>query len=142
MPAHNGALARLRAYATTVECFGIIDAAACIGTTERRAYDSVRRMIDVGQLFACGTIGHHNRRYTVHKHVADRIDAEAAPKPMTELRWRKKLGACLGGLSDLESLKLRVIVNEDTDCWIWQGAPRMRPAVLSRWRASTARRPA
>lgn len=44
---------------------------------------------------------------------------------MTELtgeRLRRKIGNCLGAINDIPSLMLRVKVDEDTGCWVWQAS--------------------
>lgn len=119
---HTGALARLREYAATVADFGLREAAAAIGTTERRAFNQVRQMVKAGQLHHCGPRGNNLRRYATSANRAAEINAECAPVRLDEEGMRRKIGQCLGGLRDLDGIKVRSAEDEDSGCWNWKGA--------------------
>lgn len=122
---HDGSKDRTRAFARTVESFGAADLAAHLGKTIRAAQQVVAQESRDGRLIPCGLKGAGLRRYTIHLEVAARIDAEALPKPLSEQGMRRKIGACLGGLSDdIESLRIRCDIEADDpdSCWLWTGA--------------------
>jgi hypothetical protein len=123
---HDGSVGRAREFAKTVEHFSAAELAVHLGKTARAAQQTITYEHRAHRLIGCGPRGGTGlRRYTIHPDVAARIDAEAAPKPLSEQGMRRKIGACLGGLSDdIESLRVRCdIADDDPDtCWLWTGA--------------------
>jgi hypothetical protein len=155
--AQDGTKARARAYYGTRESFTASELAAFLGKPERTVYRLLANEMQDGAVFAGGRKGGGGlRRYTLDAALAARLTAEAEPKPLTESAMRRKIGACLGGLSDLESLRIRCITDPEDDdvCWMWTGAmtgekgrlptaqlPGKKSGSVLRWAFETFKKP-
>lgn len=119
----DGSKARARLFYPTVESFTADELAAHLGKSSRLVQQMLSHEMKAGYIVSCGRKGRGLRRYTADREVAKRLDAEAVPKPLSDEGMRRKIGACLGGLSNLESLRVRCTIDpDDTDpCWLWNG---------------------
>lgn len=129
MSAHKGFKAKLLQAMQGGQLVSIAQAAELLGESRKKAAQILRAgekrkaWKSAGPRHATGDDRGSQRRFGLDDdalHAYASATEQPRPESLDGARLNRRIGAILGAIKNLDGIKARCDVNEDTDCWLWR----------------------